>query len=175
MYWMRYFLSATYGMALLAGIGPAHSQAVGEKAPAPVDAFGPSTVYPGVREYRWNFHVPAVTIEQRAIPVDVLEAVAHPRQWSYRAAEMKTERRKIGAIPEFSCKYPDLMLPNECRTVWRDVYADLPVLVSRERHIDVDVPEWRWQKELLPVVFPRWTWADKSLTVSVPAIVTEKP
>ena len=53
--------------------------------------------------------------------------------------------------------------------------TQLPVLVSRERHIDVDVPKWRWVKESFPAVIPHWRWVDRPLTVSVPTIVTEKP
>lgn len=172
---LGFLISVTCGAALFAGIGAAHAQSSDDGAPAPIDPFAPSTVYPGVLEYRWDFHFPVMTLDQREIVVEVPEAVPHSRRLSYQAVDMKTERRKIGAIPEFSCKYVDLMLPNDCRTVWRDIYADLPVLVSRERHIDVDVPEWRWVKESFPAVLPRWTLVDRRLTVSVPTIVTEKP
>ena len=170
-------LAATFSLAALFGTGieRVHGQGFGDQGPGQSDAFAPSTVYPGVREYRWSFHVPTMTLENTAAAVTALTPTVRARRWDYQAADIGTERRSLGKIPEFSCKYPDLMLPNECRTVWRDVYVDLPVLVARRQHIDVDVPEWRWQKQWFPIVVPRWTWSDKSLTVSVPTIVTEKP
>ena len=172
---MRFLVSATCGVVLLAGIGAAHAQSSADPAPAQNNPFAPATAYPGVREYRWDFRIPVLTLDQREVLVDVPEAVVHSRPLNYQALDMKTERRKLWSIPEFSCKYPDLMLPNQCRTVWRAVYADLPVLVSRERHIDVDVPEWRWVKESFPALIPHWRLADRPLIVSVPIIVTEKP
>ena len=172
---MRFFLSAICGALLFADTGVAHAQGSGDRTPAQIDPFAPPTVYPGVREVRWDFQIPVLTLDQREIVIDVPEAVVHSRRLNYEALDMKTERRKLWSIPEFSCKYPDLMLPNQCRTVWRGVYADLPVLVSRERHIDVDVREWRWVKESFPALIPHWRLADRPLTVSVPTIVTEKP
>jgi hypothetical protein len=172
---MRFFVSTVCGVALLSSVGAAYGQSSPDPTPARIDPSAPSTVYPGVREYRWDFHIPVLTLDQREVLVDVPEAVVHSRRLNYQALDMKTERRKLWSIPEFSCKYPDLMLPNQCRTVWRGVYADLPVLVSRERHIDIDVPEWRWVKESFPALIPHWRLADRPLTVSVPTIVTEKP
>jgi hypothetical protein len=172
---MRSLLSAACGVALLAVGGAPHAQNSTDAAPPPLDPFAPSTVYPGVREYRWDFNIPVLTLDQREIVVEVPEVVPQWKRFKYLAVDMKTEHRKIGSTPEFSCKYPDLMLPNQCRTVWRDVYADLPVLVSRERTINVDVPEWRWVKESFPAVIPHWRLANRPLTVSVPVIVTEKP
>jgi hypothetical protein len=172
---MRLFVSATCGAALLAGITAAHAQGSVDQAPAQIDPVAPATVYPGVREYRWDFHFPVMTLDQREIVVDVPEPVVHSRRLNYQAVDVKTERRKLWSIPEFSCKYPDLMLPNQCRTVWRGVYADLPVLVSQERRIDIDVPEWRRVKESFPAFIPHWQWVDRPLIVSVPTIVTEKP
>ena len=167
--------AATFSLAALFGVGIELVHAQGFGAAEQRDPFASSTVYPGVREYRWTFHVPTMTLENDAAAVSAPTPVMHAQRWDYQGADIGTERRSLGKIPEFSCKYPDLMLPNECRTVWRDVYVDLPVLVARQRHIEVDVPEWRWQKQWFPIVVPRWTWADKSLTVSVPTIVTEKP
>jgi hypothetical protein len=171
----RFFLFAC-GVALLAGMAASRAQSPDDTGPpAQLDPFAPATVYPGVREFRWDFNFPVLTLDQREIVVEVPEVVPVWKRFNYQAVDMKTEHRKIGSIPEFRCKYPDFMLPNQCRTVWRDVYADLPVLVSRQQHVDVDVPRWRWVKESFPAVIPHWRWADRPLTVSVPTIVTEKP
>ena len=86
---------------------------------------------------------------------------------------MRTERRKIGSYPEFSCKYIDWTVSNECRTVWRGVYADLPVIVMRPQHLGFDIPDWRWKTQLLPIGVVRWTWKEERWTVSVPVFVTD--
>ncbi len=177
MFRIRLLMAAIGGVAAFSGSGNelVYAQATDAELPKPSQSFAPSTVYPSVREYHWTFHVPTLTFEDREATVTAPIPTTRPQRWDYQGADIGTERRSIGKIPEFSCKYPDLLLPNECRTVWRDVYVDLPVLVERHQHIDVDVPEWRWQKQWFPIVVPRWTWSDKSLTVSVPTIVTEKP
>ena len=86
---------------------------------------------------------------------------------------MRTEHRKIGTYPEFSCKYVDWGVSNECRTVWRGIYADLPVIVIRPQHLGFDIPDWRWKTQLLPIGVVRWTWKEERWTVSVPVIVTD--
>lgn len=159
---------------LWTAVGGIASLFIGGNANAQAGADERPTVYPGVREFRWTFGVPSLTLDQREAVVEVPTLVTRARRWDYQAADFGTQRRSLGKIPEFSCKYPDLMLPNECRTVWRDVYVDSPVLVERHQHIDLDVPEWRWQKQLFPIVLPRWTWSERPLTVSVP-VVTDKP
>jgi hypothetical protein len=83
---------------------------------------------------------------------------------------LRDKRVKLWEVPEFSCKYPDLILPNECRTVWRGVYVDLPVLVSARTHVDVDVPQLGLTEQFIDVDVPRWTWTDKSFRFSLPAI-----
>ena len=68
-----------------------------------------------------------------------------PEAVEYGMLEFTTERRRIGSVAEFSCKYPDFRLPNECRTTWRDVYVEVPIPVMSRDHVDLDVPEWSWQ------------------------------
>jgi hypothetical protein len=86
---------------------------------------------------------------------------------------VRTERRKIGTYPEISCKYIDWTVSNECRTVWRGIFADLPVVVVRPQHLVFDVPDWRWKTQLLPIGVVRWTWKEERWTVSVPVVVTD--
>jgi hypothetical protein len=86
---------------------------------------------------------------------------------------VRTEHRKIGTYPEFSCKYVDWTVSNECRTVWRGIYADLPVIVIRPQHLGFDIPDWRWKTQLLPIGVVRWTWKEELWRVSVPVIVTD--
>jgi hypothetical protein len=134
--------------------------------PAPV-------VYPGTREFQWTIRVPLLTIEQREFAFRAPTGITRSARWGYEGPAVRTERRKIGSYPEFSCKYIDWTVSNECRTVWRGVYADLPVIVMRPQHLDFDIPDWRWKTQLLPIGVVRWTWKEERWTVSVPVIVTE--
>jgi hypothetical protein len=136
--------------------------------------FPPSTaVYSGTREFHWTLRVPVLTIEQREFVFRTPAGITRPQRWDYEGPAVRTERRKIATYPEFSCKYVDWTLSNECRTVWRGVYADLPVVVMRPQHLVFDVPDWRWKTQLLPISIPRWIWKEERWTVSVPVIVTE--
>ena len=81
-----------------------------------------------------------------------------------------SEHRAIARIPEFRCKYPDFGLPNECRTTWRTVYADVPVAVIRRDHVDIDVPQWQWRDAHTTVDVPRLVWKEQQLVVSLPAV-----
>jgi hypothetical protein len=129
--------------------------------------------YPGTREFQWTIRVPLLTIEQREFVFKAPTALTRPQRWDYEGPAVRTERRKIGTYPEFSCKYIDWTVSNECRTVWRGVYADLPVIVMRPQHLVFDMPDWRWKTQLLPIGVVRWTWKEERWTVSVPVIVTE--
>jgi hypothetical protein len=94
----------------------------------------------------------------------------HWKRWDYETPALRSKRVKLWEVPEFSCKYPDLILPNECRTVWRSVYADVPVLVSERVHVEADVPQFDLTEQFIDVEIPRWTWTDKSFRFSLPAI-----
>jgi hypothetical protein len=125
---------------------------------------------PTTRQYQWIFRVPVVSIEHRRILVTAPTMSPRWKRWDYETPALRSKRVKLWEVPEFSCKYPDLILPNECRTVWRGVYVDVPVLVSDRAHLDVDVPQFGLTEQFIDVEIPRWTWTDKSFRFSLPAI-----
>jgi hypothetical protein len=133
----------------------------------------PPAAYSATREFQWTIRVPLLTIEQREFVFKAPTGITRPQRWDYEGPVVRTERRKIATYPEFSCKYLDWTVSNECRTVWRGVYADLPVVVMRPQHLAFDVPDWRWKTQLLPIGVVRWTWKEERWTVSVPVIVTD--
>jgi hypothetical protein len=136
--------------------------------PAPGD--NQQVLVPTTREYEWIFRVPVVSIEHRRIMVTAPSASTRSKRWTYEAPALREKRIKLWQVPEFSCKYPDLILPNECRTVWRSVYVDVPVLVSERAHVDVDVPQLGLSEKFIDLEIPRWTWTDKRFRFSLPAI-----
>ena len=138
------------------------------QTPAPGD--DRPVLVPTTREYQWIFRVPVVSIEHRRILVTAPKMSTHWKRWDYETPALRSKRVKLWEVPEFSCKYPDLTLPNECRTVWRSVYVDVPVLVSARAHVDVDVPQLGLTEQFIEVDIPRWTWIDKSFRFSLPAI-----
>jgi hypothetical protein len=133
----------------------------------------PPAAYSGTRELQWTIRVPLLTIEQREFVFKAPTGITRPQRWDYEGPAVRTERRKIASYPELSCKYLDWTVSNECRTVWRGVYADLPVVVMRPQHLVFDMPDWRWKTQLLPIGVVRWTWKEERWTVSVPVIVTD--
>jgi hypothetical protein len=159
-------LSAATWSAPTHGAG---SEASGDRVPFPPAP----VVYPGTREFQWTIRVPLLSIEQREFAFKAPMGITRPQRWDYEGPVVRTERRKIATYPELSCKYVDWTVSNECRTVWRGVYADLPVIVTRPQHLVFDVPDWRWKTQLLPVGVVRWTWKEERWTVSVPVIVSD--
>ncbi len=125
---------------------------------------------PTTIEYQWIFRVPVVSLEHRRIVITAPTASTHARRFDYEAPTLRDKRLKLWSYPEFSCKYPDLMLPNECRTVWRGVYVDVPVLASGRAHVDVDVPQLSLTEQSIAVDIPRWTWTERRFRFSLPAI-----
>jgi hypothetical protein len=150
---------------LLFGAGEACAQS--EQIPGP-----PTDLYAGTREYRWMFYVPVMTLERREIVFSGPRLVVHSRRFDYEVPGLKSERRKLGQVAEFHCKYPDFLLPNECGIEWHDVYADLPVLTLRREHVDGDVAEWTTEERRIRLDVPRWTWQERTLTVVVPEFST---
>jgi hypothetical protein len=128
-----------------------------------------ATLVPVVREYQWAFHVPVASLEHRRVAVAIPVADTHSTRWSYDVPDLRSRHFKLWDFPEFSCKYPDLTLPNTCQTVWHGVYADLPVLVSARDQVDVDVPRVRMGTTLIDVYIPRYTWTEKIFRFSLPA------
>ena len=131
-------------------------------------------LYGGTREYRWTFYVPAMTLERREIVVQAPATTMRSRRWHYEVPALRAQRFKLGQVAEFTCKYMDWRLPNECRTKWRDVYADLPVLTMEKNHVDYDVAEWAWKERRIRVDVPYWTWTAQTLIVAVPAFDVEE-
>lgn len=125
---------------------------------------------PATVEYQWIFRVPVVSIEHRRIVVAAPSATTRWKRLDYEAPALRGQRMMLWKVPEFSCKYPDLILPNDCRTVWRPVYVDVPVLVSERAHIDIEVPQLGLTNQSIDVEIPRWTWTEKRFRISLPAI-----
>ena len=125
---------------------------------------------PAVTEYRWTFLVPEWTVEARKVETRVYAPRFRVKSVGYSVPGFTTERRTIGRIPEFSCKYIDGFLPNECRTTWRDVRVDVPMLVARHDYVDVDVAEWSWQDRHTTIEVPRLAWKEETLIVSIPVL-----
>jgi hypothetical protein len=150
---------------LLLGAGGACAQP--DQIPGP-----PTDLYAGTREYRWTFYVPVMTLERREIVFSGPRLAVHSRRFDYEVPGLKSERRKLGQVAEFHCKYPDFLLPNECGIEWHDVYADLPVLTLRREHVDADVGEWTTEERRIRLDVPRWTWQERTLTVVVPEFST---
>ncbi|HEY2864165.1 MAG TPA: hypothetical protein VGK37_11155 [Casimicrobiaceae bacterium] len=162
--------------ALIATGAAAMTQTAGSEESGDSVRFPPATVvYPGTREFRWTVRVPVVTIEQREFVFRAPTGFTRPQRWDYEGPAVRTERRIIATYPEFSCKYVDWSVSNECLTVWRNVYADLPVIVARPQHLVFDMPDWRWKTQLFPINVPRWAWKEEHWRVSVPVIVSEPP
>ncbi|HEY7943546.1 MAG TPA: hypothetical protein VIH15_03480 [Casimicrobiaceae bacterium] len=168
------WLAAACGVLAAIGATPMPASGAGSESSGDGVLFPPATaVYPGTRAFSWTVRVPLLTIEQRLFVFKAPEGIARPQRWDYEGPAVRTERRKIGTYPEFSCKYVDWTVSNECRTVWRGVYADLPVVVMRPQHVVLDVPDWRWKTQTLPIAVPRWTWKEERWTISVPVVVTD--
>lgn len=165
----RLGLAAGCAFAIATGAGIAAAQT----APPGATFGAPATVYPGTREYVWTFLVPVLTTERVDVVTRVRAPSLHGRRWEYESPGLKSQRFKLGQVAEFTCKYSDLQLPQECRTEWHNVYADLPVLAMERNHIDYDVVEWRETEQRLRIDLPRWTWTERTLTISVPILTAE--
>lgn len=133
----------------------------------------PPVAHEDTREFHWTVRVPLVTLENREFVFRAPTAITRPQQWNYEGPAVRTERRRIATYPEFSCKYVGWMVSNECRTVWRGIYADLPVIVTRPQHLVFDMPDWRWKTQLVPIAVPRVTWKEEHWSVSVPVIIVD--
>jgi hypothetical protein len=164
------YIAAASG--LLIALGSSFETARAQAAPPAFDAT--AKVYGSSREYRWTFYVPVMTLERREIVVQAPATTVRSRRWDYEIPALRAERFKLGQVAEFHCKYMDWRLPNECRTVWHDVYADLPVLAMQKDHVDYDAVEWAWQERRILFDVPRWTWTEQTLIVAVPAFDAEE-
>jgi hypothetical protein len=142
---------------------------LGPPVQGPVPGDNPVLI-PTTIEYQWIFRVPVVSIEHRRIVLTAPSAITRWKRWDYEAPALRDQRIMLWKVPEFSCKYPDLILPNECRTIWRGVYVDVPVLVSERAHVDIQVPQIGLTKQFIDVDIPRWTWTEKRFRFSLPAI-----
>jgi hypothetical protein len=163
------FLPVACGLLMAIG-GSARAQPPAVTEPA---FAAPVTVYAGTREYVWTIYVPSLTTERVEVITRVLAPTVRSRRWDYALPSLKSERYKLGQVAQWTCKYMDWRLPNACRTVWRDVYADLPVLTMQRDHVDFDVAEWAWEARTIRVDIPRWSWTETTLVIGVPAFGPE--
>ena len=97
---------------------------------------------PGV----WTFDAPELTTDSVEVTMHVLVPRVRGRHWDYEVPTLKSQRFKMGQVAEFSCKYVDLQLPQECRTEWHDVYADLPVLAMERDHAEYEEVDCTWDE-----------------------------
>jgi len=168
---MRLLWKAACGALAFASVALAQAQNIADQDRGPGVLAGPAKVSAGVREYQWTVRMPVLTVEHRRIVTRVYAPIMRARRLDYAVPDFRDKRTKLGRVAEFSCKYPDVRLPNECRTVWHDLYADVPVIVMRHDYLDVDVAQWEWQDRSIIIDVPHLTWTEQTLTVSVPALV----
>jgi hypothetical protein len=164
------YIAAASG--LLIALGVSFETARAQALPPAADAT--AKVYGGSREYRWTFYVPVMRLERREIVVQAPVTTMRSRRWDYEVPALRAQRFKLGQVAEFTCKYMDWRLPNECRTVWHDVYADLPVLTMQKDHLDYDVAEVAVRERRIRFDVPDWTWTEQTLIVAVPAFYAEE-
>lgn len=126
-------------------------------------------IEPAIVQYRWTFVEPVWTVESRNVDVRIVDPATRIKRIDYDTVEITMEHKRVGRVPEFSCKYADFAFPNECRTTWRTVYADVPVPVARRDHVDVEIPDWQWRDARTIVDVPRLEWKRRELIVSLPA------
>src|SRR2546430_5280317 len=154
------------GSGLLIALGVSFETATAQALPPAADAT--AKVYGGSREYRWTFYVPVMTFERREIVVQAPATTMRSRRWDYEVPALRPQRFKLGQVAEFTCKYMDWRLPNECRTVWHDVYADLPVLAMQKEHLDYDVAEVAGRGGPTSFFAPRLAWAEPTPVRALP-------
>lgn len=155
----------TAAALMVASPGPAHADGAQESAPERLPLLQPAVV-----EYRWTFVTPHWVVESRTVDTRAYSPALRARRIDHGVLDVETKLRKVGSVAEFSCKYSDLALPNECRTTWRDVYVEVPSLVVRHDYLDVDVPVWSWRDWRTTVDVPRLVWKEETLVVSLPAL-----
>jgi len=152
-------------IAALAAASRAFAAADAEAVSRPLPLIEPAIV-----EYRWTFLAPEWVVERRNVDLRAVIPHSRTKRIDYSTLEFPIEHRAIARVPEFRCKYADFGLPNECRTTWRTVYADVPVAAIRRDHVDLDVPQWQWQDAHTNVDLPRLVWKEQQLVVSLPAV-----
>jgi len=164
-------IGAMVSGAQAAGTDAAPPPGIGRAEPAAptyVPGDDRAILVPTVRAYQWIFHVPVVSIEHRHVAVTIPRASTQSRRFYYDVPGLKDKRIKLWDVPEFSCTYPDLILPNECRTVWHGVYVDAPVLTTRHTNVDIDVLRLGLTESFISVDVPHWTWTEKRFLFSLP-------
>ena len=152
------------GLAALVAMSAAAAAVESEPEPRALPLIEPAIVH-----YRWTFVEPVWTIEPHRVDVPIVDPATRSKRIDYDTVEITMERRRVGRVPEFSCKYSDFAWPNECRTTWRNLYADVPVAAMRRDHLDVEVPDWRLRDARTIVDMPRLEWKRRELIVSMPA------
>jgi len=140
------------------------------------DAAGPLPLLtPTIVEYRWTFLAPQWIVEARKYDTRVFVPTTRPKRIEYDVLDFEFESRTIGRVPEFSCKYLDWTLPDECTTTWRNVVVEVPVPVKRHDYFEVDVLDGSWQDRQVTIDVPRLVWKEERLLVSLPALAVRAP
>jgi hypothetical protein len=129
-----------------------------------------ATISPAIVEYRWTLSVPHWVVDVQKYDTRVFVPSTRPKRIDYGFLDFEMQPRKIGQVPEFSCKYADLVLPERCTTTWRDVIVDVAVPVIRHDYVEVDVLDGSWQDQRVSVEVPRVVWTEETLFVSLPAV-----
>ena len=162
---------ATFALIAVAALGFATSTgaSAGEGSDAAHERGTSSPLSPGTVEYTWHLRVPEWEVRPRHAGARILAPAWRVRRFDYSVPGFRTERRRVGSVAAFECKYNDFGLPNACRTTWRGVYVDVPHPVARHDYVDLDVPTLAWQHWDASVETPELRWKDETLTISLPA------
>lgn len=154
-------------------VSPQREMRLIEMAPPvepPVPGDGRAVLVPTTAEYEWTFRVPVLSVEHRRVYFSAPDLSARPKHWTYETPGLRSKKIKLWDAPEIHCKYPDLILPNECKTVWHGVYVDVPVLVSERTHVDLDVLQLGVKQSSIVVDIAHLAWVEKRFRFSLPAM-----
>lgn len=121
-----------------------------------------------MKEQRWVLKLPSVTMKRNEIVVGIPHISMKTQAWSFDAPVVTMERRKILQKPEFTCRKDNWGIPYDCRTIWTNMYAHVPVTTMQRTEVKLDVPQTTWKDTRMSWDVPQMTWVENVWFVKVP-------
>lgn len=123
---------------------------------------GTATFDVKMKEQRWIFHLPTMTMKLKPMSLDLPQMTMKTRAISWDNPTIVMVPTKTGQYPTFRCR------GFKCTVKWKDIITNVPRTEMRRQSISMGVPEFQMKRTDFSTKIPEFTMKKQEWVMKIP-------